>query len=108
MRNNSSLKFKPSTLPSGKTLWCDISTPKIRPYIPQKFRLQIFQLITGFAHPGVKSTIKLMTEKYVWSNIKKNKLENGPRRALDAKSAKLLGIQSQNLANTKHQMKGLM
>ncbi|GFS37467.1 retrovirus-related Pol polyprotein from transposon opus [Nephila pilipes] len=25
----------------------------------------------GFAHPGVKSTIKLMTEKYVWSNIKK-------------------------------------
>ncbi|GFS65430.1 retrovirus-related Pol polyprotein from transposon opus [Nephila pilipes] len=71
MQNNSSLKFKPSTLPSGKTLWCDISTPKMRPYIPQKFRLQIFQLIHGFAHPDVKSTIKLMTEKYVSSNIKK-------------------------------------
>ncbi|GFS86150.1 retrovirus-related Pol polyprotein from transposon opus [Nephila pilipes] len=58
MQNNSSLKFKPSTLPSGKTLWCDISTPKIRPYIPQKFRLQIFELMHGFAHPSVKYVCK--------------------------------------------------
>ncbi|GFW10559.1 uncharacterized protein TNCV_893541 [Trichonephila clavipes] len=28
--HNNSLKFKPSTLPSGKKLWCDISTQKIR------------------------------------------------------------------------------
>ncbi|GFW42008.1 retrovirus-related Pol polyprotein from transposon opus, partial [Trichonephila clavipes] len=69
--HNNSLKFKPSTLPSGKKLWCDISTQKIRPYIPQKFRFQIFQLIHGLAHPGIKSTVKLMTEKYVWSDIKK-------------------------------------
>ncbi|GFV54894.1 retrovirus-related Pol polyprotein from transposon gypsy [Trichonephila clavipes] len=69
--HNNSLKFKPSTLPSGKKLWYDISAQKIRPYIPQKFRFQIFQLIHGFAHPGIKSTVKLMTEKYVWSDIKK-------------------------------------
>ncbi|GFX70427.1 retrovirus-related Pol polyprotein from transposon opus [Trichonephila clavipes] len=69
--HNNSLKFKPSTLPSGKKLWCDISTQKIRPYIPQKFRFQIFQLIHSLAHPGIKSTVKLMTEKYVWSDIKK-------------------------------------
>ncbi|GFT97081.1 hypothetical protein TNCV_177071 [Trichonephila clavipes] len=61
--HNNSLKFKPSTLPSGKKLWYDISTQKIRPYIPQKFRFQIFQLIHGLAHPGIKSTVKLMTEK---------------------------------------------
>ncbi|GFV92994.1 retrovirus-related Pol polyprotein from transposon opus [Trichonephila clavipes] len=41
--HNNSLKFKPSTLPSGK----------------------------NFAHPGIKSTVKLKTEKYVWSDIKK-------------------------------------
>ncbi|GFV99145.1 hypothetical protein TNCV_1511181 [Trichonephila clavipes] len=69
--HNNSLKFKPSTLPSGKKLWCDTSTQKIRPYIPQKFRFQIFQLIHGLAHPGIKSTVKVMTEKYVWSDIKK-------------------------------------
>ncbi|GFW32600.1 retrovirus-related Pol polyprotein from transposon opus [Trichonephila clavipes] len=69
--HNNSLKFKPSTLPSGKKLWCDTSTQKIRPYIPQKFRFQIFHLIHGLANPGIKSTVKLMTEKYVWSDIKK-------------------------------------
>ncbi|GFV66324.1 retrovirus-related Pol polyprotein from transposon opus [Trichonephila clavipes] len=31
----------------------------------------MFQLIHGLAHPGIKSTVKLMTEKYVWSDIKK-------------------------------------
>ncbi|GFW70332.1 hypothetical protein TNCV_5131581 [Trichonephila clavipes] len=54
--HNNSLKFKPSTLPSGKKLWCDISTQKIRPYIPQKFRFQIFQLIHGLAHPVSRNT----------------------------------------------------
>ncbi|GFX28084.1 retrovirus-related Pol polyprotein from transposon opus [Trichonephila clavipes] len=68
---DNSRKFKPSTLPSGKELWCDISTQKIRPYIPQKFRFQMFQLIHGLAHPGIKTAVKLMTEKYVWSDIKK-------------------------------------
>ncbi|GFW56379.1 hypothetical protein TNCV_2088881 [Trichonephila clavipes] len=34
-------------------------------------QFQIFQLIHGLAHPGIKSTVKLMTEKYVWSDIKK-------------------------------------
>ncbi|GFT68640.1 retrovirus-related Pol polyprotein from transposon opus [Trichonephila clavipes] len=34
-------------------------------------RFQIFQLIHGLAHPGIKSTVKLMTEKYFWSDIKK-------------------------------------
>ncbi|GFT33870.1 retrovirus-related Pol polyprotein from transposon opus, partial [Nephila pilipes] len=58
MQESSSLQFKPSTLPSGKTLWCDISTSKIRPYIPEEFRMQMFQQIHGFCHPGVKSTIK--------------------------------------------------
>ncbi|GFU33919.1 retrovirus-related Pol polyprotein from transposon opus, partial [Nephila pilipes] len=71
MQESSSLQFKPSTLPSGKTLWCDISTSKIRPYIPEEFRMQMFQQIHGFCHPGVKSTIKQMTEKFIWPEMKK-------------------------------------
>ncbi|GFT61940.1 retrovirus-related Pol polyprotein from transposon opus [Nephila pilipes] len=31
----------------------------------------MIRLMHGFAHPGVKSKIKLMTEKYAWPNIKK-------------------------------------
>ncbi|GFX52405.1 hypothetical protein TNCV_4324231 [Trichonephila clavipes] len=70
MKSNSSVKFKSCTLPSGKALWCDISTSNIRPYIPKQFRQQIFQQIQGFSHPGIRSTIKLMTEKFIWPNMK--------------------------------------
>ncbi|GFX89472.1 hypothetical protein TNCV_483071 [Trichonephila clavipes] len=71
MRSNSSVKFKSCTLPSGKTLWCDISTSNIRPYIiPKQFRQQIFQQSHGFSYPGIRSTIKLMTEKFIWPNMK--------------------------------------
>lgn len=71
MKNNLSLQFKPSTLPSGKKLWCDISTSKIRPYIPQKFRQQMFQQIHGFAHPSIRSTVHQMTDKFIWPGMKK-------------------------------------
>lgn len=67
---NNSLNFKPYPLPSGKTLWCDTSTANIRPYIPQAFRYQIFSHFHGLAHPGMKTTVKLLTSKVIWSNIK--------------------------------------
>ncbi|GFS89928.1 hypothetical protein NPIL_651771 [Nephila pilipes] len=64
---------------------------------------------TWSRYPGIKSTIQLMKENHVWTDAKKkNKLENGPKHALDAKSAQLPVIQSLNLENTKHQKKGLV
>ena len=53
-----SLVFKQYQLSSGRTLWCDVSTPNIKPYIPQSLRMSFFKQIHGLAHPGVKSTIK--------------------------------------------------
>ncbi|GFS89568.1 retrovirus-related Pol polyprotein from transposon opus [Trichonephila clavipes] len=88
--HNNSLKFKPSTLPSGKKLCVTSPTQKIRPYIPQKFRFQIFQLIHGLAHPGIKSTVKLMIEN-MSGQILKSKSENGQKLALDAKNVKSAG-----------------
>ncbi|GBN22484.1 Transposon Tf2-6 polyprotein [Araneus ventricosus] len=67
-----SLNLKEYPLPLGKYLWCDTSTSKIRPYIPQAFRKQIFHLIHGLSHPGIKSTIKLMNSKFIWPSIKKD------------------------------------
>ncbi|GBL79713.1 Transposon Ty3-I Gag-Pol polyprotein [Araneus ventricosus] len=67
-----SLNLKEYLLPSGKYLWCDTSTSKIRPYIPQAFRKQIFHHIHGLSHPGIKSTIKLMNSKFIWLSIKKD------------------------------------
>lgn len=72
---NSSLVFKQSVLPSGNTLWCDISQTKIRPYIPKGFRKKIYDQIHGFSHPGIKSTVKQMVARFIWPNIKKESRE---------------------------------
>lgn len=69
--SDTSLDFKPYTLASGKTLWCDISHSKIRPYIPPKFRKEVFNQIHGLSHPGIKSTIKEMTARFIWPGINK-------------------------------------
>ncbi|GFU53201.1 retrovirus-related Pol polyprotein from transposon opus [Trichonephila clavipes] len=105
--HNNSLKFKPSTLPSGKKLWCDISTQKIRPYIPQKFRFQIFQLIHGLAHPGIKSTVKLMIEKYVWSDIKKQ-VREWAKACIRCQKCKVSRHTKSKLETSNNQMKGLV
>nr|BDT63073.1 MAG: reverse transcriptase [Trachysalambria curvirostris nimavirus] len=51
---------------------CDISTGRPRPLVPASFRRQIFGLIHDLAHPSIRSTIKLVTEKFVWHSMKKD------------------------------------
>jgi len=55
---------------SDKQVYCDVSREKPRPYLTQPFRRQVFLSLHGLAHPGVKATVKLLTEKYTWKNIK--------------------------------------
>ena len=55
----------------GPVLLCNISTGTPRPTVPQEFRRQVFDLINGLAHPGRKSTQKLISEKFVRHGLKK-------------------------------------
>lgn len=72
LETSSSLKFKPYVLPSGNKLWCDISTNNIRPYIPNSFRKSVFEKIHNLSHDGIKTTIRNITSKFVWKNIKRD------------------------------------
>ncbi|GBL72182.1 hypothetical protein AVEN_115168-1 [Araneus ventricosus] len=72
LRSKPSLHFKQCSLDSGKLLWCDISTTKICPFIPQDFRIYIFQKFQNFAQPGVKSTVKQIASRFIWLNIRKD------------------------------------
>ncbi|GBO34755.1 Transposon Ty3-I Gag-Pol polyprotein [Araneus ventricosus] len=83
-----SLNLKEYPLPSGKYLWCDTSTSKIRPYIPEAFRKQVFHHIHGLSHPGIKSTIKLMNSKFIWPSIKKD-VQLWTRTCIPCKKAKI-------------------
>lgn len=54
------------------TIYCDISNNKTRPFIPLKLRKIYFKLIHNLSHPGIKSTTKLITDRFVWPNINKD------------------------------------
>lgn len=71
--NSSSLILKKISLPnSDVTLYCDISTEHIRPYITPKFRRQVFQNYHNLNHPSVRGTVNHLRTKFVWPSILKD------------------------------------
>lgn len=71
--DTSSLKIK--LLPmegSDDHLYCDTSTNSIRPWVPMNFRQQIFNRFHNISHPGRKSTVKLIKDRYVWPRMEKD------------------------------------
>jgi len=54
------------------SITCDVSTGRPRPFVPLNYRRSIFDTIHGLAHPSIRKTTVLMTEKFVWPRIKKD------------------------------------
>lgn len=52
-------------------IWCDTSTPTPRPYVPESIRVQIIDFIHSLSHPGTKTTIKLVKQRYFFPYIDK-------------------------------------
>ena len=68
---NPSLKISKMLLPDTDIkLYCDVSTERIRPYVPLKFRFQAFKCLHNLSHPGVRASTKLLTDRFVWPNMR--------------------------------------
>ena len=71
LQPGTSLCLKQVSLPeTGTRLYCDVSTPTARPFVTKPFRRAIFNSLHQLAHPGIKATSRLVTERYVWPSIK--------------------------------------
>lgn len=57
---------------SEETIYCDVSTTEIRPYIPQPLCQRIFNVVHGCSHPSGRSTRKLIQKRFVWPNMSKD------------------------------------
>ena len=55
-------------LPDVK-IWCDVSTGVARPMVPVSWRTHIFNTYHNLSHPGQKSTVKLVSDRYYWPNL---------------------------------------
>ena len=45
---------------------------KLRPLVPSRHRRIIFNSIHNLSHSGIKATIRMIPDRYVWPNMKKN------------------------------------
>ncbi|XP_035739379.1 uncharacterized protein LOC118449202 [Vespa mandarinia] len=53
-------------------VYCDISTGQPKPFLTKSYRKSAFNSIHNLSHTGMKATIKLLRQKYVWPTIKKD------------------------------------
>lgn len=86
---NYSISVKSVVIPNVNTaVYCDLSSGKIRPFITKKFRKTFMAATHNFAHPGRRSTMKLLTERFVWPGIKKD-AENFVKNCVKCQQAKV-------------------
>lgn len=85
----SSLQLKQiRILDADVSIFCDVSTRSARPYITEKFRKAVFNTIHNLSHPRIKSTVKLVTQRYVWPSIKSD-CKNWARSCIDCQKLKV-------------------
>lgn len=71
--SSSSLSLKLLSIPNSSVkIYCDTSLNRIRPFIPMEYRQSIMKKIHGLTHCGTRATIKLVSERYVWTSMKKH------------------------------------
>ena len=71
LRNDTAtaLRLENVRLNSTTSLLCDTSTGVQRPVVPAPFRRRVFDAVHGLSHPGILTTRRLLTSKFVWPRI---------------------------------------
>ncbi|GFR95202.1 Pol polyprotein [Elysia marginata] len=69
-------------------LLCDVSTGIPRPLVPRSFQSQVFDIIHNLAYPSRKSTVKLVSQKFVWHGLKKQ-VNQWTKECLACKKSKI-------------------
>lgn len=71
--HDSRLKLELIAIPGSNTkIYCDVSTSRNRPFVPTTLRKSFFNQIHNLSHPGVKSSTKLVSDRFVWPSINKD------------------------------------
>jgi transposase InsO family protein len=53
----------------GSNVLVDVSSGIFRPRVPAIFRRRIFEAVHNLAHPGIRTTRRLISSRYVWPNL---------------------------------------
>jgi len=80
-------KLKQFPLQHG-TLFCNTDAVHPRPFVPQSLRSAVFKKLHNLSHPGIKSSIKLIRDRYVWPSIERD-VREWCRECLQCQSSKI-------------------
>lgn len=70
LSKQSNLSIKQVTMPmTHLPIYCEASTSTMRPYIPEECRHEVFNALHNISHPGVRTTRKLISEKFFWPSM---------------------------------------
>lgn len=71
--HGSTLKLKKIlSINTTSPVYCDTSVQPPRPYITPDFRKQVFDMLHNIHHPGSSTTVRLVTQRFVWPGIRKD------------------------------------
>ena len=85
--SSTSLQLKQVPIPhSNKTLLCDVSLGRPRSLVPSTMRRAVFDNLQYLSHPGIKVYRRLVSERYVWPNMKH---DIGPARVMTVSSRRV-------------------
>ncbi|CAH8500068.1 unnamed protein product [Schistosoma mattheei] len=88
-QEKSNLNLKPVPIPfSNTSIICDVSTGNNRPFVPLACRRQVFRQLHDLSHPGIRATIKLVTERFVWPKINSD-IKRWTRSCLQCQRSKI-------------------
>ena len=86
-------EFKPKLtsfkLPNETQLYCDTSTLNPRPFVPTKLRANLFKELHGLYHPGIRSSVQLISERYYWPGMRKE-IKELAKQCLSCQQNKIL------------------
>ncbi|GFY65666.1 transposon Tf2-9 polyprotein [Trichonephila inaurata madagascariensis] len=57
---------------SAFEIFCDVSIEKVRPYVPKELRYEVFRSLHNLSHPGIRTTKRLIEDRYLWPSILKD------------------------------------
>lgn len=68
--SNVSLQLRKVLIPNTKSeIYCDISGSKVRAFVPKKFRRLVIEKIHRLSHSSVRTTTKLIKDRFVWQTM---------------------------------------
>ncbi|CAG4987669.1 unnamed protein product [Parnassius apollo] len=92
------LSIKQVTMPmTHLPIYCEASTTTMRPYIPEECRREVFNALHNISHPGVRTTRKLITEKFFWPAMQAD-VGNWAKQCIQCQKCKVQRHTSSSLA----------